>query len=66
MGCALRGADLLNYMTYKGKNMKLSKKHFDRQPDKKVESKKVDAMAELKKAYSKPQKVAKVGGKGYV
>lgn len=46
--------------------MKLSKKHFDRQPDKKVESKKVDAMSELKKAYSKPQKVAKVGDKGYV
>lgn len=46
--------------------MKLKKKHFDRQPDKKIEGKKVDAIAELKKAYNKPQKVANVGGKGFV
>ena len=46
--------------------MKLKKKHFERQPDKKVEGKKIDPIKELRKAYSEPRRVAKVGGKGYV
>lgn len=46
--------------------MKLKKKHFERQPDKKVEGKKIDPIKELRKAYSEPNRVAKVGGKGYV
>jgi hypothetical protein len=46
--------------------MKLKKKHFERQPDKKVEGKKIDPIKELKKAYGDPQKVARVGGRGYV
>ena len=46
--------------------MKLTKKHFGKQPEKKPEGKKVDPIRELKRAYATPQKVAKVGGKGYV
>ena len=46
--------------------MKLKKKHFERQPEKKIEGKKRDPIKELEKAYSKPQKVARVGGRGYV
>ena len=46
--------------------MKLRKKHFGIQPEKKKEGKKIDPIKELKRAYAEPQKVAKVGGKGYV
>jgi hypothetical protein len=33
---------------------------------KKVEGKKIDPIDALKKAYAKPQKVAEIGGRGYV
>ena len=46
--------------------MKLKKKHFGTQKVKKPEGKKLDPVKELKKAYAEPQKVAKVGGSGYV
>ena len=46
--------------------MKLKKRHFGKQPEKKKEGKKLDPIKELKKAYAKPTKVAEVGGKGYV
>lgn len=46
--------------------MKLKKKHFGTQPQKKQEGKKLDPVKELKKSYAEPQKVARVGGKGYV
>tara|TARA_Y100000588_G_scaffold364591_1_gene428469 strand:- start:736 stop:876 length:141 start_codon:yes stop_codon:yes gene_type:complete len=46
--------------------MKLKKKHFGTQKVKKPEGKKLDPVKELKKAYAEPQKVAKVGGRGYV
>jgi len=54
------GADLF------GDNMKLTKKHFGKKPEKKPEGKKIDPIKELKRAYAEPQKVARVGGKGYV
>ena len=46
--------------------MKLKKKHFGTQKVKKPEGKKLDPVKELKKAYAEPQRVARVGGKGYV
>ena len=46
--------------------MKLKKKHFGTQKLKKPEGKKLDPVKELKKAYAEPQRVARVGGKGYV
>jgi len=46
--------------------VKLKKRHFGKQPEKKKEGKKLDPIKELKKAYAKPTKVAEVGGKGYV
>lgn len=46
--------------------MKLKKKHFGSKPEKKPEGKKIDPVKELKRAYAKPQRVARVGGRGYV
>ena len=46
--------------------MKLKKKHFGTQKVKKPEGKKLDPVKELKKAYAEPQRVARVGGKGFV
>jgi len=46
--------------------MKLKKKHFDKQPEKKIKGKKIDPIKELKRAYAKPTKVAEVGGRGFV
>ena len=46
--------------------MKLKKKHFGTQPEKKKEGKKLDPIEVLRKAYDKPTKVAHVGGKGFV
>lgn len=46
--------------------MKLTKKHFQKPKEKKIEGKKIDPIKELKRAYAEPTKVAKVGGKGYV
>ena len=46
--------------------MKLKKKHFGTQKAKKPEGKKIDPIKELKRAYATPQKVAEVGGKGFV
>ena len=46
--------------------MKLKKKHFGTQKVKKPEGKKLDPIKELRKAYSKPRRVAEVGGKGFV
>ena len=46
--------------------MRLTKKHFEKQPEVKKKGKKVDPIKELRRAYAKPQKVAEVGGKGYV
>ena len=46
--------------------MKLKKKHFGTQTEKKKEGKKLDPLKVLAKAYAKPQKVAEVGGKGFV
>jgi hypothetical protein len=46
--------------------VKLKKKHFGTQPEKKKPGKKLDPIKELKKAYAKPTKVAEVGGKGFV
>jgi hypothetical protein len=46
--------------------MKLKKRHFGRQPDKKIDGKKLDPVKVLKKAYDKPTKVAEVGGRGFV
>ena len=45
---------------------KLKKKHFDKQPEAKRKGKKLDPLKVLAKAYAEPQKVAEVGGKGYV
>ena len=46
--------------------MKLKKRHFGTQKEKKPEGKKLDPVKELKKAYAEPQRVASVGGKGFV
>ena len=46
--------------------MRLKTKHFGTQKQKKPEGKKLDPIKELKKAYAEPQRVARVGGKGYV
>jgi len=46
--------------------VKLKKKHFGKQPEKKKEGKKLDPIKVLQKAYAKPTKVAHVGGKGFV
>lgn len=46
--------------------MKLKKRHFGRKPEKKQDGKRIDPVKELKRAYAEPQRVARVGGKGYV
>ena len=46
--------------------MKLKKRHFGTQKEKKPEGKKIDPVKELRRAYAEPQKVARVGGRGYV
>ena len=49
-----------------GDNMKLKKRHFGTQKEKKPEGKKIDPIKELKRAYAEPTRVAEVGGKGFV
>ena len=46
--------------------MKLTKKDFKKPKEVKREGKRIDPIQELKRAYEKPTKVARVGGKGYV
>jgi len=46
--------------------MKLTKKDFKKPKEVKREGKRIDPVQELKRAYAKPTRVAKVGGKGYV
>jgi hypothetical protein len=45
---------------------KLKKSDFKKPKEKKIEGKKLDPIKVLKKAYATPQKVAHVGGKGFV
>ena len=46
--------------------MKLKKKHFGTQKEKKPEGKKLDMKRELKKAFASPGKGKDVGGRGFV
>jgi hypothetical protein len=57
-GGALRGSQPF------GDTMK--KSDFVKPKEKKIDGKKLDTMKELKKAFSKPTRVAEVGGRGYV
>jgi hypothetical protein len=50
--------------SHRGLNMKAS--DIKQPKPKKIKGKKLDTMKELKKAFSKPTRVAEVGGRGYV
>jgi hypothetical protein len=44
----------------------MKKSDFNKPKEKKIKGKKIDPIKELKRAYAKPQRVAEVGGKGFV
>ena len=44
----------------------MKKADFEKPKQKKIKGKKLDPIKELKRAYAKPQRVAEVGGKGFV
>ena len=44
----------------------MKKADFKKPKQKKIKGKKLDPIQVLKKAYAEPQKVAEVGGKGFV
>ena len=44
----------------------MKKSDFEKPKEKKINGKKIDPIKELKRAYAKPQKVAEVGGRGFV
>ena len=44
----------------------MKKSDFNKPKEKKIKGKKIDPIKELKRAYATPQRVAEVGGKGFV
>ncbi len=44
----------------------MKKSDFEKPKQKKIKGKKLDPIKELKRAYAEPQRVAEVGGKGFV
>ncbi len=44
----------------------MKKSDFEKPKQKKIKGKKLDPIKELKRAYAEPQRVAEVGGEGFV